>query len=99
MSRILAKPVVHPSVSRRKTNTSTKFSQSNQGEKGKNNCSEIYKLLTLSRQLNTPEHEIVTIDAKQTDEEASQRIRDVMKALLEGSYGKKVLLKLESNHS
>jgi trans-2-enoyl-CoA reductase len=45
--------------------------------------------------LTTPEHEIVTISAGVTDEEASQRIREVMRTLTSGRYGKKVLLKIE----
>ncbi|KAF9005902.1 trans-2-enoyl-CoA reductase [Cyathus striatus] len=50
-------------------------------------------------QLSTPEHEIVTITAGETDEEASQRIRDVMTRLSSGRHGKKVLLKIEDKDS
>lgn len=46
--------------------------------------------------LDTPQHEIVTISAQQTDGEATEKIRDTFKALSEGRYGKKVLLKIES---
>ncbi|KAF8202117.1 trans-2-enoyl-CoA reductase [Pholiota molesta] len=48
--------------------------------------------------LDTPEHEIVTIPASESDEEATQRLRDMMAAITEGRYGKKVLLKIEDKH-
>jgi trans-2-enoyl-CoA reductase len=38
----------------------------------------------------------VTITAEETDEEATRKIRDIMKRLTEGRYGKKALLKIES---
>ncbi|KAF9473358.1 NAD(P)-binding protein [Pholiota conissans] len=45
--------------------------------------------------LDTPEHEIVTIPASESDEEATQRLREALEAMSEGKYGKKVLLKIE----
>jgi len=45
-------------------------------------------------QLDTPNVEIVEIAKSQSDAEASETIRGVFKALEEGRYGKKVLLKL-----
>ncbi|KIM90612.1 hypothetical protein PILCRDRAFT_812366 [Piloderma croceum F 1598] len=45
--------------------------------------------------LKEPEHEIVTLGAGESDEEASNKVRDVMKNIMEGQYGKKVLLRLE----
>jgi len=45
--------------------------------------------------LKEPEHEIVTITAGETDEEASKKVRDVIAKMAEGQYGKKVLLRLE----
>jgi trans-2-enoyl-CoA reductase len=37
----------------------------------------------------------VTLGAGESDEEASNKVRDVMKKIMEGQYGKKVLLRLE----
>ncbi|KAJ8522734.1 hypothetical protein ONZ45_g701 [Pleurotus djamor] len=45
--------------------------------------------------LEAPEHEIVTIRGQDSDETASQTIRDVMSKLASGRLGKKILLKLE----
>jgi len=47
-------------------------------------------------QLKSPEHEIVTIRAQESDIEASQRLRSLITRMAEGKYGKKVMLKLES---
>jgi len=44
--------------------------------------------------LKEPEHEIVTLGAGESDEEASSKVRDVIKKIMEGQYGKKVLLRL-----
>jgi len=52
--------------------------------------------LIKGKKLDTPEHEVVTITKEETDEEATGRIRRVMRTLAEGRYGKKVLLKIES---
>jgi len=38
----------------------------------------------------------VTITKEQTDEEATEKVRCIMRALAEGRYGKKVLLKIEN---
>jgi hypothetical protein len=38
----------------------------------------------------------VTITTEETDEEATGKIRNIMRTLAEGRYGKKVLLKIES---
>ncbi|KAF8159723.1 trans-2-enoyl-CoA reductase [Crassisporium funariophilum] len=46
--------------------------------------------------LQTPEHEIVTISAQESDEQATTKLRELMQAMSEGRYGKKVLLKMES---
>jgi hypothetical protein len=40
----------------------------------------------------------VTIPSSESDEEATQRLRDMMAAITEGRYGKKVLLKIEDKH-
>jgi mitochondrial enoyl-[acyl-carrier protein] reductase / trans-2-enoyl-CoA reductase len=37
----------------------------------------------------------VTLGAGESDEEASSKVRDVIKKIMEGQYGKKVLLRLE----
>lgn len=47
-------------------------------------------------QLKSPEHEILTIKAQESDIEASERLRALMTKIAEGKYGKKVMLKLES---
>lgn len=52
--------------------------------------------LIKAKKLDTPEHEIVTICAEQSDEEATRKLKMMMKAMAEGRYGKKVLLKIES---
>ncbi|KAG7443693.1 NAD(P)-binding protein [Guyanagaster necrorhizus] len=49
--------------------------------------------LTLQGKLKEPEHEIVTVPAYESDEEATMRIRNIFKTAQ--SYGKKILLKLE----
>lgn len=46
-------------------------------------------------QLREPEHEIITLSADESDEDASQKVRDVIIKMAEGQYGKKVLLRLE----
>jgi len=45
--------------------------------------------------LREPEHEIVTLTAEESDDEASKKVRDVIARIVEGQYGKKVLLRLE----
>lgn len=47
-------------------------------------------------QLDTPEHEIVQISGRETDEEATEKVKKTLQAMSEGRYGKKVLLKIES---
>ena len=48
-------------------------------------------------QLKEPEHEIVTISNTESDEEATETLRGVISAVLKGQYGKKVLLKFETD--
>ncbi|KAJ8082589.1 hypothetical protein AAF712_012526 [Marasmius tenuissimus] len=48
------------------------------------------------KKLKAPEHEIVTISKEDSDEVASQKIRDVLTRVSEGKVGKKVLLRLDS---
>ncbi|KIK60332.1 hypothetical protein GYMLUDRAFT_43632 [Collybiopsis luxurians FD-317 M1] len=45
--------------------------------------------------IKAPEHTIVTIGAKESDEEATAKMQDVFANIAQGRYGKKVLLKLE----
>ncbi|KAK0467335.1 uncharacterized protein EV420DRAFT_1508245 [Desarmillaria tabescens] len=54
------------------------------------------KLVDLTQQgkLKEPEHEVMTIPAHESDEEATARVRNIFKAAQ--SHGKKILLKLES---
>ncbi|KAJ7050485.1 hypothetical protein C8F01DRAFT_1067689 [Mycena amicta] len=51
--------------------------------------------LVVQGKLKEPEHEILTISAQDSDEVAGQKVRDIMGKLLEGQYGKKVLLRIE----
>ncbi|KAF7294454.1 PKS-ER domain-containing protein [Mycena kentingensis (nom. inval.)] len=51
--------------------------------------------LVVQGQLKEPEHEILTISARDSDEAAGQKVRDIMNKLSAGQYGKKVLLKIE----
>ncbi|KAF9447718.1 trans-2-enoyl-CoA reductase [Macrolepiota fuliginosa MF-IS2] len=44
---------------------------------------------------HTPQHEIVSIDKQDNDEEATRQIREVFKILAAGRHGKKVLLKFK----
>jgi len=53
--------------------------------------------LIKEKKLDAPEYEIVTISTLETDDEATAKIRNIMKFLAEGQYGRKVLLKIESN--
>lgn len=46
-------------------------------------------------QLKEPEHEIMVLETGESDEDASQKVRDVLSKLSEGRYGKKVLLRIE----
>jgi mitochondrial enoyl-[acyl-carrier protein] reductase / trans-2-enoyl-CoA reductase len=46
--------------------------------------------------LKEPKHEILFISAQDTDEQAGEKVRDVIRKLSGGHYGKKVLLKLET---
>jgi len=56
---------------------------------------EVLVGLTNEGKLREPEHEIVTLSARESDEEASRKVRDVIKKMTEGHYGKKVLLRVE----
>lgn len=51
--------------------------------------------LIAEKKLDTPEIEVVKIGKEESDTAASETIRGVFKALSEGKYGKKVLLKLD----
>jgi hypothetical protein len=50
-----------------------------------------------SRQLKEPEHEIITVRAAESDEEAGRKVREVIAKISEGQYNKKVLLKIEDS--
>jgi trans-2-enoyl-CoA reductase len=45
--------------------------------------------------LKEPEHEIITVAAGQSDEDATKSLRYILTKMAEGQYGKKVLLRLE----
>jgi len=47
--------------------------------------------------LKEPEHEIVTLGANESDEEASKKVREVIAKMANGQYGRKVLLKVEGD--
>ena len=47
--------------------------------------------------LKEPEHEILTLPESLSDEEASQKVRDVVGKIAEEQYGKKVLLRVEGS--
>jgi trans-2-enoyl-CoA reductase len=57
--------------------------------------SAIIELADRKIQLTGPEHEIVTLGVNETDEAATAKISDIFSKILEGRYGKKVLLKIE----
>lgn len=40
----------------------------------------------------------MTIPASESDEDATRRLREMVAAMTEGRYGKKVLLKIEDKH-
>ena len=46
-------------------------------------------------QFKEPDHEIVRIDGKLSDEEATKVIKDVMNKLASGFGGKKILLQVD----
>lgn len=46
-------------------------------------------------QLKEPEHEVVILSTNESDEEASNKVREVLRKMEKGQYGRKVLLKLE----
>ena len=47
-------------------------------------------------QLVAPEHEIVTITKQESDDMASKKIKNVIRAVSAGGHGKKVLLRIEN---
>ncbi|TFK32796.1 hypothetical protein BDQ12DRAFT_691998 [Crucibulum laeve] len=51
--------------------------------------------LMVQKKLKTPEHEVVTVEAEDSDDQATEKMRAVMSKLAEGRFGKKVLLKIE----
>jgi len=46
-------------------------------------------------QFKEPDHEIVTIDGKISDEEATELVREVMNTVVSGTGGKKILLQVD----
>jgi len=52
--------------------------------------------LMKNQELHTADHEIFKISAQETDSQGTEKIRNLMQAMAEGRYGKKVLLKIES---
>lgn len=46
-------------------------------------------------QLKAPDHEILTISGQDSDEEATQKVRETLRRVAEGKIGKKVLFRLE----
>ncbi|KAJ8588585.1 NAD(P)-binding protein [Rhizopogon salebrosus TDB-379] len=68
------------------------------GEKSLNERQELFDTLaTLMRdgKLRDPEHAILTIGRTDSDDSASEKIRDLIAHLGRGMYGKKVLLRIE----
>jgi len=51
--------------------------------------------LMMEGKLKEPEHEIITIRGKDTNDEAADKINSVIAKMAEGQYGKKALLRLE----
>lgn len=49
----------------------------------------------LSLQLKEPKYEIVSVGARDSDEEAGQKVREIVTKISGGHHGKKVLLKLD----
>ncbi|KDR65742.1 hypothetical protein GALMADRAFT_148451 [Galerina marginata CBS 339.88] len=52
--------------------------------------------LMTEKKLDTPEHEIIVVKMDESDEQATQKVRETLQAISGGRYGKKVLLKIES---
>jgi len=48
-----------------------------------------------TKKLKAPEHEIITLGANESDEQVTQKIRNIFSDMAQGKYAKKVLLKLE----
>jgi len=63
-------------------------------EEGEELMNSLVRLMSEGK-LREPEHEIVTLTAEESDDEASKKVRDVIARIVEGQYGKKVLLRLE----
>ena len=57
---------------------------------------DFFSILIFWQQLHTADHEILKISAQETDSQATEKIQNVIQAMAEGRYGKKVLLKIES---
>ncbi|KAF8909425.1 trans-2-enoyl-CoA reductase [Gymnopilus junonius] len=53
--------------------------------------------LMKAKKLDTPDHDIVTITAAESDEQATEKIQETLKAMSSGRRGRKILLKLESS--
>ncbi|KZT09998.1 NAD(P)-binding protein [Laetiporus sulphureus 93-53] len=49
----------------------------------------------IALKLKEPAHEMVVIPGTMSDEEAGERVREVMRRIAEGRYGRKVLLRVE----
>jgi mitochondrial enoyl-[acyl-carrier protein] reductase / trans-2-enoyl-CoA reductase len=49
----------------------------------------------MAEQLAEPEHEVATVGAHETDEEAAIKVRNIITKMSLGRYGKKVLLRIE----
>jgi mitochondrial enoyl-[acyl-carrier protein] reductase / trans-2-enoyl-CoA reductase len=46
--------------------------------------------------LNEPEHQILTLGASESDEVVTWKVQEVVAKILQGQYGRKVLLKFEN---
>jgi len=58
----------------------------------------LVKLMSQGK-LKEPEHEIITVGDRESDEEAGRKVKEIITKMSEGQYGKKVLLKMLSSVS
>lgn len=57
---------------------------------------DFFPILIFWWQLHAADHEILNISSEETDSQATEKFQNVIQAMAEGRYGRKVLLKIES---
>ena len=98
MPGLLAKSLVQAKNTCRTSGADADSGKPNEGAKSVHIVTDFFFSLSLIFlwQLHAADHEILRISAQETDSQATEKIQNVIQAMAEGRYGKKVLLKIES---